>query len=364
MSMRGRYVLWGAAITIAAGVVIAGLAVASGMYNVAASARHFYVTDRLIKLVLWRSVSTHSNEIATHPSKTEDVALGAHHFATGCAPCHGAPGRPRSPIVRGMYPAPPPLAEVVDDWEDDELAWIVFNGLKFTGMPQWAGRGRLDEVWPLVAFLRQLPAMSPERFAAYVDRRPAGGSASSAVAACSGCHGGEGVAPASEDVPPLQGQSQAYLARALDEYANDERQSGLMEPIAAALSPQERAAAAEAYAAMPPLSGDPSDPATTDVPSLGMTIATRGVAEQSIAACAACHEGRGSAQFPRLGGLKPRYIRTQLDLFRSGVRGNTAFGRIMQTVANRLDPDEMDAAAAYLGRQALGNGGETAPGRP
>ena len=85
------------------------------------------------------------------------VALGAVHYADGCAPCHGAPGEPRSPLMLAMTPPPPWLPRVIPTWDTEALFWIVRHGVKYSGMPAWPAQARADEVWAVVAFLRALP---------------------------------------------------------------------------------------------------------------------------------------------------------------------------------------------------------------
>lgn len=368
---RARALLVSGVLILAGAAVVAAAVVLSGAYNVAASAKHFYITDRLIKLVLWRSIDTHSTGIeAPPPLAGRGLArLGGLHFVTGCEPCHGGPGRPQSPIVTGMYPAPPRLAGKVEGWSDAELFWIVRHGLKFTGMPQWAGTGRSREVWPVVAFLRALPGMTPAAYGALAAAASGAdtfalASDQQAVAACAACHGDARRPPIADLVPPLQGQNAAYLVRSLAEYAEDRRQSGIMEPLAVALSPERRAKLAAAYAAMPPpappaggtgpnrpAAGEGTDALPAGDAERGRRIAEEGLPERNVAACLSCHSGARSPQFPRLAGLSAAYIAEQLHLFREGVRGDTAYGAIMQAVVRRLPEEDVDAVATYLARR-------------
>lgn len=367
---RTRALLFSAAFILAGAAVVGAGVVLSGAYNVAASAKHFYITDRLIKLVLWRSIATHSSGVEAPPLDDPGLArLGGQHYVTGCEPCHGAPGVPQSPIAAGMYPAAPSLGEITQGWSDAELFWIVRHGLKFTGMPQWAGSGRTEEVWPVVAFLRTLPSMSPQEYAALSagpddDDGFALAPASDGLAACARCHGNAGSPPISDLVPPLQGQSAAYLARALEDFASNRRQSGIMEPLAVALSPQRRAELARAYAAMatPPArlrdAGEAIDAgetnpgaggaASADALAEGRRIAEHGLQDKNVAACLSCHSGDRSPQFPRLDALSADYIALQVRLFRDGVRGDTPYGAIMRKVVQRLSDAQIEAVAAYI----------------
>ena len=92
------------------------------------------------------------------------VRLGAGYFESGCAPCHGTPGRERSPLVHMMEPPPPSLGSKVGNFSDRQLYWIIWNGIRYSGMPGWTGDDRQDEVWAMVAFLRQYPSLSAQDY--------------------------------------------------------------------------------------------------------------------------------------------------------------------------------------------------------
>src|SRR5687767_4296460 len=83
----------------------------SGLYSIAASRGHWAVVERFLTFGMRNSVETHAIGIEVPPLDSADLStLGAAHFHSGCAYCHGAPGVPISPIARGMLPPPPDLA--------------------------------------------------------------------------------------------------------------------------------------------------------------------------------------------------------------------------------------------------------------
>jgi mono/diheme cytochrome c family protein len=121
----------------------------SGLYSVAASRGHWAPVRWFLTFAMQNSVETHAPETPVPPlSDPGLVQLGAAHYYGGCAPCHGAPGDPGSPVVNRMLPDPPPLAGAAHEWTANELFWIVKNGIKYTGMPAWPAEERADEVWP------------------------------------------------------------------------------------------------------------------------------------------------------------------------------------------------------------------------
>ena len=119
---------------------------------------HWKITEWFLHFAMRSAVRTYALAVEV-PDELPRHAIqpAAGHFARGCAICHGAPGEPRSPAVHLMLPQPPDLAGKVGEWTDAELFRIVKHGVRFTGMPAWPTQQRDDEVWAMVAFLRELP---------------------------------------------------------------------------------------------------------------------------------------------------------------------------------------------------------------
>jgi cytochrome c553 len=354
-----RIAIWSGA-TLAALAVGAFLFMLSGVYNVAASRGHFAVTEWLLEIAMRRSVATHSYWIAAPPLQdAEMIRLGAGHFEGGCAPCHGAPGKESNPVVRRMLPPPPDLAEAAPTWSSEELFWIVKNGLKYTGMPAWVAPQRDDEVWSIVAFLRQLPGMDAERYralatgnAGHLIRTPGElpnfGSGSTSLTVCARCHEDETHAPLSSLVPRLAGQSARYLEAALADYASGMRSSGFMQPVAAELETAAIRRLAEYYAGLPAGARPGAAKAPPAQIERGERIATVGTAPTGTPPCLACHAAGSAEIFPRLAGQHARYVAGQLRLWRAGQRNRTARGAIMAAIATRLTEQQIDDVAAYF----------------
>jgi len=337
---------------------------ASGLYSVAASRGHFAITALLLEFAMRRSVATHSLLVTEPDLRDPDlIRLGAGHFHGGCAPCHGAPGEPRNSIARGMLPEPPDLAASVPTWSTSELFWIVKNGLKYTGMPAWPAQKRDDEVWAVIAFIRQLPGMGEAayRTLALGNAEPVQrdarelvqiGSRADAISTCARCHDDEDAAPTSRFTPALAEQSARFLAEALRAYANGSRPSGIMQPIAARLRADDIDAVAAYYAGFPRRPGQPAPPELMDQVARGRTIATSGVPRGGIPPCLACHSAAAAAAFPRLAGQPAGYVGQQLRLFRDGVRTGTAQADIMAVIAKRLDDAQIADVALYFAHLA------------
>jgi cytochrome c553 len=289
-----------------------------------------------IEFGVQRAVSTHSLAVEDPPDlgDRDRQALGARHFELQCVSCHGSPAAPPMELARHMLPVPPDLANKGQRWSDEEMFWIVQHGLKFTAMPAWSTRERGDEVWSMVAFLRRLPSLDGEAYRTL--------SGSGEGGSCARCHGAENTGPVSRFIPMLHGQSEAYLVRALQEYRDGKRVSGMMQPEAHGLPDAEIVRLARLYAGL-------RSPATTVQPreqNAGEKIATTGIPEQNVPACLACHGG--STGYPILAGQPAPYLEGQLALWRRGVRGNTAHGAIMAAIGSRLTAEQARAVAQYF----------------
>jgi len=90
----------------------------------------------------------------------------------------------------------------------------------------------------------------------------------------------------------------------------------------------------------------------------GEQIANNGL-PPSVASCASCHgsKGQGMAAFPPLAGQGASYLRSQLDAFADGARGNP----IMAPIAKGLTPQQRADVAAYFA--SLPSGIAASPGQ-
>lgn len=77
----------------------------SGIYNVAATDRHWSLTQQMLETVRIRSIKAHTAGIRA-PADLADpdkLIVGVEHFAAHCAVCHGGPGVPKGDIGKGLY---------------------------------------------------------------------------------------------------------------------------------------------------------------------------------------------------------------------------------------------------------------------
>ncbi|MFZ2448235.1 MAG: cytochrome c [Syntrophobacteraceae bacterium] len=182
---------------LAAVVIAAAGALWSGLYNMSALEPHWDITHEIIAIARDRSITVHSANVKVPPLDDPKLSTaGVSHYAEMCRVCHGAPGVPPEGLAHGLYPAPANLlsGHAQKRWKDNELFWIVENGLKMTGMPAFGPTHNRDEMLGIVAFLKRLPGMTPEQY-----RVLAGGTAT-------GGHGGGHDAPHSHPHSQPHGQ--------------------------------------------------------------------------------------------------------------------------------------------------------------
>jgi cytochrome c553 len=338
----------------------------SGVYSVAASRGHWTVTEWLLTFAMRNSVKTHALGIEVPPLDNPDlVALGAAHFHSGCAYCHGAPGIPRGPIALAMLPPPPDLATNMRPWRDRELFWIVKNGIKYTGMPAWSAQDRHDEIWALVAFLRRLPALDTAQYRELalggLRVPPQSGQSlatsettAPAIGACARCHGADNEGPSSSLVPVLHGQPAEFIVASLDAYARAQRLSGIMQPVAQALRSDDFRRVANYYAALQV--PRPTGSADKSAIERGRDIAERGVPAGNVPACAGCH-GQGALKiYPRLAGQNPSYMINRLRLWKNGQPPGTPTEAIMAPIARVLSERQIEDVAAFYASNNLAVG--------
>jgi mono/diheme cytochrome c family protein/cytochrome c2 len=193
----------------------------SGAYDVTAIHQHTRPVHWALDTGMRQAVKRHARNIQAPPLDDPFlVRRGAHLFRESCLQCHGAPGVAPHPFARGLMPLPNSLAQTALEWTPAEMYWVTRNGLKMTGMPAWEYRYPDEDLWAIVAFLRQLPKLTVEAYEAIgktpEKKKPTTLSTHSpdpsrgAIAlhqyACTTCHRIPGIVGAMAHVgPPLEG---------------------------------------------------------------------------------------------------------------------------------------------------------------
>jgi mono/diheme cytochrome c family protein len=114
--------------------------------RVANSFKHFFVYRASQHGIPPRSQDTNAS-----------IERGAVYYGQDCGICHGGDGRAQQPPGRWMYPRASDLTNKrVQNYSDQELFWIIHNGIRFTGMPAFGEVETPDHVWDLVNYVRIL----------------------------------------------------------------------------------------------------------------------------------------------------------------------------------------------------------------
>jgi mono/diheme cytochrome c family protein len=142
----------------------AAVFVGSGIYNIGADDHHTAIVLAIIERLRERSIAARSSAIAVPAlDDASRVEAGGARYGALCVDCHLAPGVSRSDLRPGLYPHPPDLAqaEVVDA---QRAFWAIKHGIKMSAMPAWGKSLDDATIWDIVAFVRKLPAMTPEQY--------------------------------------------------------------------------------------------------------------------------------------------------------------------------------------------------------
>ncbi len=145
---------------IATLAVFAAIAVAASRITLSALPEPGQVETLLATKVKHYFVQKHSRSGIPPAPADRQAAIreGERLFGTECAACHGMSGRNPTDAGRWMYPRAADLASHdSQSYSDQELFWIIQNGIRLSGMPAF-GRVESDEhIWGLVLYVRTVP---------------------------------------------------------------------------------------------------------------------------------------------------------------------------------------------------------------
>lgn len=178
------------------------------------------------------------------------------------------------------------------------------------------------------------------------------------AALCAACHGAKGIA-AAPVFPNLAGQSATYLYVQLRAFKDGARDNAVMQPLAKTLTDQDMRNLATHFASLPAKTA----PQPAQESSRGSILFHDGDATQGVPPCQGCHgvDGKGPhpdststapqpawSTFPRLADQNAPYVLEQLKAYRDGTRVGTSNDKVMQGVAHKLSPADMQALAGYV----------------
>ncbi|HSM32233.1 MAG TPA: cytochrome c [Woeseiaceae bacterium] len=142
----------------------------SGWYDVSARTPHAAPVAWFLSTTTHNSVEHRAALIDVPELKEESLIQdGVADYDAMCAGCHGAPGKERGAMGKGLNPQPPDLSDAAEHMSAAELFWVTKNGIRMTGMPAWGATHDDDALWPVVAFLtHRLPELDAEGYRNYL----------------------------------------------------------------------------------------------------------------------------------------------------------------------------------------------------
>ncbi|WP_292992802.1 cytochrome c [Nitrosomonas sp.] len=157
---------------ILASLILAFIALGSGAYNMAATDKHWGITEKIIEWIRESSIEARAKNLEVPPlDNAELLLIGAVHYNAMCTTCHLAPGLKPTELSIGLYPQAPVFhqRESVDDpikklEHIREYFWVIKNGLKMTAMPAWGLSHDDDSIWAMAAFVLKMNHMTPEQY--------------------------------------------------------------------------------------------------------------------------------------------------------------------------------------------------------
>ncbi len=137
-----------------------------GGFNIAADEPHSTPVHWLAGIVRDRSIAVHAKGIIAPDLNNPDLlASGGADYHEMCSGCHLQPGVKASEISDGLYPKPPNLALAqAFDSKPEEMFWAIKHGIKMSGMPAWGQTHDDARMWAMVAFIQQLPRLTPVQY--------------------------------------------------------------------------------------------------------------------------------------------------------------------------------------------------------
>jgi cytochrome c553 len=176
---------------------------------------------------------------------------------------------------------------------------------------------------------------------------------------CKNCHGNQAQGfQGYYTAPRLAGQPVKYLENQFEALAKHRRDNpiaqqfmwpaieGIHQGLGAALARQ-----------LNELDAPPADGGPKHLVSAGRSIYEKGVPDENVPACAACHgeDAHGSNQVPRLAGQMYAYTVDQLDGWGRGYRSKDPVSpgetNTMKSIAAGMTKDQIRAVAAYVSYQ-------------
>lgn len=152
--------------------IAAGYVMSAGVYNIAATDKHWLITEKLIEWMRNNSIAARADELEVPiMEETKYLTTGAVHYDAMCTICHLAPGQKLTELAQGLYPQAPVFYQRKSLADTDAIEnqaktyfWIIKNGIKMTAMPAWGLTHDDETIWAMTFFVQQLGNMSADEY--------------------------------------------------------------------------------------------------------------------------------------------------------------------------------------------------------
>lgn len=152
--------------------IAAGYVMSAGVYNIAATDKHWLITEKLIEWMRNNSIAARADALEVPiMEETEYLTTGAAHYDAMCTICHLAPGQELTELAQGLYPQAPLFHQRKSLTDTDAIEnqaktyfWVIKNGIKMTAMPAWGLTHDDETIWAMAFFIQQLGNMSADEY--------------------------------------------------------------------------------------------------------------------------------------------------------------------------------------------------------
>ncbi len=101
------------------------------------------------------------------PATATNLTDGAKQYEEHCALCHGGAKAKISQLQNQFSPPAPQLINRIPHDPPSWIFWVTKHGVRMTGMPAWSGILSDDDIWKIVAFIKNSNKLPPGTQAAW-----------------------------------------------------------------------------------------------------------------------------------------------------------------------------------------------------
>jgi mono/diheme cytochrome c family protein len=141
-------------------IVVASMVRSGLSARVKPSGCEIWTATRLRSLAMPAEEKMQKNPFSANESLLKEAR---EHFADHCASCHANDGSGHTTLGQGLSPQAPDMRlPATQSKSDGELYSTIHNGIRLSGMPAWGAKGKDDDSWKLVLFIRHLQQLSED----------------------------------------------------------------------------------------------------------------------------------------------------------------------------------------------------------